>query len=79
MKGSRGTIRKSNGTDKQSAKMAISKDIIQGYNRVAAVDAKHQIIVDAQAHGTGGEQELLITVVNSMQHSMRDGTPHQNQ
>ena len=28
-----------------------------------AVDAQHQFIVDAQAHGTGSEQELLLPVV----------------
>ena len=71
-KGSRGTIRKSNRTDQQSAKMATSKGVIQGYTGVAAVDTKHQIIVDAQAHGTGSEQELLITMVKSMQDSMAD-------
>ena len=57
-KGSKGTIRMSNHTDNESAKMATSKGVIQGYTGVAAVDAKHQIIVDAQAHGTGSEQEL---------------------
>lgn len=70
--GSRGSIRKSNRTDQQSAKMATSKGVIQGYTGVAAVDTKHQIIVDAQAHGTGSEQELLIGVVKSMQDSMAD-------
>ncbi len=29
---------------------------------MAAVDAAHQVIVDAQAHGTGSEQELLLPV-----------------
>jgi transposase len=66
-KGSKGTIRKSNRTDNESAKMATSKGVIQGYTGVAAVDAKHQIIVEAQAHGTGSEQELLIPVVKAMQ------------
>jgi transposase len=66
-KGSRGTTRKSNRTDNESAKMATSKGVIQGYTGVAAVDAKHQIIVEAQAHGTGSEQELLIPVVNAIQ------------
>jgi len=47
--------------------MATSKGVIQGYTGVAAVDAKHQIIVDAQAHGTGSEQELLIPVVAALQ------------
>jgi len=56
----KGNIRKSNRTDNESAKMATSKGVIQGYTGVAAVDAKHQIIVDAQAHGTGSEQELLV-------------------
>jgi len=65
-KGSKGTIRKSNRTDTESAKMATSKGVIQGYTGVAAVDARHQVIVEAQAHGTGSEQELLIPVVKAM-------------
>ncbi len=51
----------------ESAKMATSKGVIQGYCGVATVDAKHQIIVDAQAHGTGSEQERLIPVVQAIQ------------
>lgn len=64
-KGAKGSIRKSNRTDNESAKMATSKGVIQGYTGVAAVDAKHQIIVEAQAHGTGSEQELLVPVVEA--------------
>lgn len=64
-KGSKGGIRKSNRTDNESAKMATSKGVIQGYTGVAAVDAKHQIIVEAQAHGTGSEQELLLPMVKA--------------
>jgi len=70
--GSKGSIRKSNRTDNQSAKMATSKGVIQGYTGVAAVDAKHQIIVDAQAHGTGSEQELLIPVVKAIQRALNN-------
>ena len=66
-KGSKGAVRKSNRTDNESAKMATSKGVIQGYTGVAAVDAKHQIIVEAQAHGTGSEHELLIPVVKAIQ------------
>ena len=62
-RGAKGAIRKSNRTDNDSAKMATSKGVIQGYTGVAAVDARHQIIVEAQAHGTGSEQELLLPVV----------------
>ena len=65
--GKRSGIRLSNRTDGESAKMATSKGVIQGYTGVAAVDAQHQIIIDAQAHGTGSEQELLLGVVTATQ------------
>ena len=65
--GTNGTVRKSNRTDNESAKMATSKGVIQGYTGVAAVDGAHQIIVEAQAHGTGSEQALLLPVVTAMQ------------
>jgi transposase len=70
--GNKGNIRKSNRTDNESAKMATSKGVIQGYTGVAAVDAKHQIIVDAQAHGTGSEQELLVPVVKAIKDALTD-------
>ena len=62
-KGAKGKVIKSNRTDNESAKMATSKGVIQGYTGVAAVDARHQIIVEAQAHGTGSEQALLMPMV----------------
>jgi len=55
-KGAKGKVIKSNRTDNESAKMATSKGVIQGYVGVAAVDDRHQIIVEAQAHGSGSEQ-----------------------
>ncbi|WP_019139443.1 IS1182 family transposase [Noviherbaspirillum massiliense] len=64
--GSKGSIRKSNRTDNDSAKLATGKGVIQGYTGVAAVDSHCQIIVEAQAHGTGSEQELLLPVVEAM-------------
>jgi transposase len=73
-KGSKGAIRKSNRTDNESAKMATAKGVIQGYTGVAAVDAKHQIIVGAQAHGTGSEQELLVPTVEALQEQMHEAT-----
>jgi transposase len=66
-KGSKGSVRLSNRTDNDSAKMATGKGVIQGYTGVATVDAKHQIVMDAQAHGTGSEQELLIPVLTATQ------------
>ena len=71
-RGVKGSIRKSNRTDNESAKMATGKGVIQGYTGVAAVDAKHQIIVEAQAHGTGSEQELLLPMVTAMQGVLAD-------
>jgi len=64
-KGSKGSIRLSNRTDNESAKMATSKGVVQGYTGVATVDEQAQIIVDAQAHGTGSEQELLLPVIKA--------------
>ncbi len=64
-KGAKGKVRLSNRTDNESAKMATSKGVIQGYTGVAAVDEKNQIIIEAQAHGTGSEQELLLPVVTA--------------
>ena len=71
-RGPKGTIRQSNRTDNESAKMATGKGVIQGYTGVAAVDARHQIIVEAQAHGTGSEQELLVPVVVAMRAILAD-------
>jgi transposase len=65
-KGAKGKAIKSNRTDNESAKMATSKGVIQGYTGVAAVDARHQIIVEAQAHGTGSEQALLMPMVEAV-------------
>jgi transposase len=73
-RGPRGAVRKSNRTDAQSAKMATSKGVIQGFTGVAAVDAKHQVIVDAQAHGTGSEQELLLPVIEAIAPLLLEGS-----
>lgn len=64
-KSAKGKVRLSNRTDNDSAKMATAKGVIQGYTGVAVVDEKHQVIVAAQAHGTGSEQELLMPVVEA--------------
>jgi len=57
---------KSNITDNQSAKMTTSKGTIQGYNGVATVDNKHQIIIDAQAFGHGQEHHTLKPVLKTV-------------
>ncbi len=57
---------KSNITDNESGKMLTSKGTIQGYNGVATVDKKHQIIVDAQAFGEGQEHHTLQPVLETV-------------
>jgi hypothetical protein len=51
---------KTNVTDSDSAKMATSKGVIQGYAAQAAVDSTHQIIVAADLPGSGSEQSMLL-------------------
>ena len=57
--GPSGNETKSNVTDPESAKMASSRGVIQGYNGLAVVDERCQIVVDAEAHGSGYEAHLL--------------------
>jgi transposase len=73
-KSAKGNERLSNRTDNESAKMPTDKGLIQGYTGVAAVDERHQIIVDVQAHGTGSEQELLLPVSEAIQPLAKDHT-----
>ena len=58
-RGLSGNIVKGNITDNESATMRTSHGTIQGYNGVAAVDAKHQIVVAAEAFGQGPENNLI--------------------
>jgi transposase len=60
----KGSVRKSNVTDNESAKMATSKGVIQGYTAVAAVDEQAQVIVAADTLGSGSEQAVLLTMVD---------------
>ena len=70
--GPKGKERKSNLTDNESAKLATGKGVIQGYTAVAVTDAKHQIIVEAQAHGAPQEQELLQPVLEGLRDNFQD-------
>ena len=66
--GPSGQERKSNITDPDSAKMSTNHGVIQGYNGIAVVDAKHQIVVTAQAHGEGQEAHLLAPLIERTRH-----------
>ncbi len=57
---------KSNITDNESGKMLTSKGTIQGYNGVAAVDKKHQIVIEAQAYGEGQEHHTLKPMLDGI-------------
>ncbi len=61
--GKSGNALKSNITDNESAKMKTSRGVIQGYDGVAAVDSKHQVIVHAEAFGQAQEHDLLGPMV----------------
>lgn len=62
--GKTGKPKKSNITDNESAKMKTSKGVIQGYDGVATVDSKHQVVVHAEAYGQGQEHDLLEPMIN---------------
>ena len=67
---------KSNITDPDSAKMTTSKGTIQGYNGIAINDDKHQIIMQAKACGSVGEQQTLQPAVEQLQKQLAElGTP----
>ena len=65
--GKSGTPKKSNVTDNESAKIKTSKGVIQGYDGVAAVDNKHQIVIHAEAFGEAQEHDLLQPMVEGAQ------------
>jgi hypothetical protein len=65
--GKSGKPRKSNVTDNESAKMKTSHGVIQGYDGVAAVDDRHQVVVHAEAFGEAQEHELLQPMLKATQ------------
>jgi transposase len=69
--GSQGKPVKSNIIDNESAKMPSSHGVIQGYNALAVVDEKHQIVVDAQVFGDGHEAWHLREVLDSVEKTFR--------
>lgn len=75
--GRRGIEVKSNITDNDSAKTKTSHGTIQGYTGVATVDHKHQIIVQAQAHGEGQEQGLVKECMDDLKSNLTSLQPKQ--
>ena len=63
--------KQSNITDNESAKMKTSKGVIQGYNGMAFTDSKHQVVVAAEAFGSGHEHELLKPLMRTAKENAR--------
>jgi len=63
--------RKSNLTDNESAKMKSSHGVIQGYDGVAAVDSKHQVVVHAEAFGQPQEHDLLEPMIEGTRENFK--------
>jgi len=57
--GSRGKEIQSNVTDNESAKMATSHGVVQGYNANVLVDEKHQIVIHGDAFGKGEDSSIM--------------------
>ena len=53
-------------------KMKTSKGVIQGYAGVAMVDAKHQVVVHAEAFGEAQEYALLIPMLEATRATFRE-------
>ncbi|MEK7856784.1 MAG: transposase, partial [Acidobacteriota bacterium] len=68
--GTSGKEVQSNITDNESAKMTSSHGVVQGYNGVAFVDAKNQIILHAEAFGSGQEHDLLKPMIEGTRKNM---------
>jgi len=62
---------KSNITDNESAKMKTSHGVIQGYNGVAVVDEKTQVIVHAEAFGAAQEHDLLKPMIEGTRENFK--------
>ncbi len=71
-RGISGRIVQSNITDNDSAKMKTSRGVIQGYNGVAAVDNKHQIVIAAEAFGQGPENNLFAPITEAVKRNLGD-------
>jgi hypothetical protein len=61
-------------TDNESAKIKGPHGVIQGYTGIAAADAKAQVIVSAEAHGTDYEGGVFPDVLDNLQNTMKEIT-----
>jgi transposase len=69
--GKRGKPVKSNITDNDSAKIKTSHGVIQGYDGLAVIDGKHQVVVHAEAFGVAQEHDLLIPMIEGAKENFK--------
>jgi hypothetical protein len=74
-RGPTGNEQKSNLTDPESAKMTSSRGVLQGYNGLAVVDDHAQIVVHAEAHGSGYEAHLLAPLIEATRQGFAELEP----
>lgn len=70
--------KKSNITDNDSAKMKTGHGVLQGYDGVATVDAKHQVVVHAAAYGEAQEHGLLLPMVAATRENLQAIAPEED-
>jgi hypothetical protein len=58
--------------------MKTSHGVIQGYDGVAVVDDKHQVIVHAEAFGKAQEHELLGPMIEGARKNLEGADGHQD-
>lgn len=70
--GSQGKEIQSNVTDNDSAKMATSHGVLQGYNANAIVDEKNQIVVNAEAFGRGEDGSNMESMLDGAKEKLEE-------
>ena len=70
--GTQGKPVKSNIIDNESAKMSTSHGVIQGYNGIAAVDEKHQVIVWGEVFGDSNESGHLPEILEKVDRNCKE-------
>lgn len=70
-KGKRSGENKSNITDNESAKMMTSHGMLQGYNGLAVVDEKNQVIVNAETFGQVAEVDFFPEIIEKAEKNMK--------
>ena len=70
--GAQGKELQSNVTDNDSAKMKTSHGTIQGYNGQALVDGKHQVVMHAEAFGSGQDDQHLEPMVDGAKDNLKN-------